>query len=160
MARLDMVGNTTKALTKGFAIATAVIAAVALHRSYIDTVAVKDPDILTKGIQVNLPEIFIGLLIGGAVPFLFSSFAIRAVSRAAVLLVEEVRRQFREIPGIMEYRVWAKRASRITRAAWRFRLPRHRRNFWDLACWRFSHRCCAASGLDRTRWVDSSPVVS
>ena len=103
VARLDMVGNTTKALTKGFAIATAVIAAVALYRSYIDTVAVKDPDILVKGIQVNLPEIFIGLLIGGAVPFLFSSFAIRAVSRAAVLLVEEVRRQFREIPGIMEY---------------------------------------------------------
>lgn len=103
VARLDMVGNTTKALTKGFAIATAVIAAVALYRSYIDTVAVKDPDILVRGIQVNLPEIFIGLLIGGAVPFLFSSFAIRAVSRAAVLLVEEVRRQFREIPGIMEY---------------------------------------------------------
>ncbi|MBL0062846.1 MAG: sodium/proton-translocating pyrophosphatase [bacterium] len=103
VARLDMVGNTTKALTKGFAIATAVIAAVALYRSYIDTVAVKDAEILTKGIQVNLPEIFIGLLIGGAVPFLFSSFAIRAVSRAAVLLVEEVRRQFREIPGIMEY---------------------------------------------------------
>lgn len=104
VARLDMVGNTTKALTKGFAIATAVIAAVALYRSYIDTVAVQDPDILNKGIQVNLPEIFIGLLIGGAVPFLFSSFAIRAVSRAAVLLVEEVRRQFREIPGIMEYK--------------------------------------------------------
>jgi len=104
VARLDMVGNTTKALTKGFAIATAVIAAVALYRSYIDTVAVKDSKILEMGIQVNLPEIFIGLLIGGAVPFLFSSFAIRAVSRAAVLLVEEVRRQFREIPGIMEYK--------------------------------------------------------
>ena len=103
VSRLDMVGNTTKALTKGFAIATAVIAAVSLYRSYIDTVAVRDAEILIKNIQVNLPNVFIGLLIGGAVPFLFSSFAIRAVSRAAVLLVEEVRRQFRTIPGIWEY---------------------------------------------------------
>lgn len=103
VARLDMVGNTTKALTKGFAIATAVIAAVALYRSFLDTVAVKDPSILVKNIQVNLPDVFIGLLIGGAVPFLFSSFAIRAVSRAAVQLVEEVRHQFKTIPGIWEY---------------------------------------------------------
>ncbi|RPH93844.1 sodium-translocating pyrophosphatase [candidate division KSB1 bacterium] len=103
VSRLDMVGNTTKALTKGFAIATAVIAAVSLYRSFLDTVAVRDAEILVKNIQVNLPDVFIGLLIGGAVPFLFSSFAIRAVSRAAVLLVEEVRRQFRTIPGIWEY---------------------------------------------------------
>ena len=101
--RLDMVGNTTKALTKGFAIATAVIAAVALYRSFLDTVASKDPTILVRNIQVNLPDVFVGLLIGGAVPFLFSSFAIRAVSRAAMQLVEEVRRQFRTIPGIWEY---------------------------------------------------------
>ncbi|MDD5088045.1 MAG: sodium-translocating pyrophosphatase, partial [bacterium] len=104
VSRLDMVGNTTKALTKGFAIATAVIAAVSLYRSFIDTVAVRDAGILVKNIQVNLPDVFIGLLIGGAVPFLFSSFAIRAVSRAAILLVEEVRRQFRTIPGIWEYK--------------------------------------------------------
>jgi len=119
VARLDMVGNTTKALTKGFAIATAVIAAVALYRSFLDTVAGAQlaaaakglPDMLVNGkaailvnnIQVNLPDVFVGLLIGGAVPFLFSSFAIRAVSRAAVQLVEEVRRQFRTIPGIWEY---------------------------------------------------------
>ncbi len=105
VARLDMVGNTTKALTKGFAIATAVIAAVVAvplvprHRW-----RVKDRGrFSTRNIQVNLPDVFIGLLIGGAVPFLFSSFAIRAVSRAAVQLVEEVRRQFRTIPGIWEY---------------------------------------------------------
>ena len=115
VARLDMVGNTTKALTKGFAIATAVIAAVALYRSFLDTVAnaqigqgifapgTHQAEILVRNIQVNLPDVFVGLLIGGAVPFLFSSFAIRAVSRAAVQLVEEVRRQFRTIPGIWEY---------------------------------------------------------
>lgn len=97
VAKLDAVGNTTKALTKGFAIATAVIAAIALFRSFVD-----EAGLIEIGIQVNLPQVFIGLLIGGAVPFLFSSFAIRAVSRAAGLLVEEVRRQFKEIPGIME----------------------------------------------------------
>jgi K(+)-stimulated pyrophosphate-energized sodium pump len=97
VARLDAVGNTTKALTKGFAIATAVLAATSLFGSFIE-----DAGLAAKGIQLNLPLVFIGLLIGGAVPFLFSSFAIRAVSRAAGLLVEEVRRQFREIPGIME----------------------------------------------------------
>ncbi len=103
VARLDMIGNTTKALTKGFAIATAVIAAVALYRSFIDTVAVKDPSTLIKNIPINMPDVFVGLLIGGAVPFLFSSMAIRAVSRAAVQLVEEVRHQFRTIPGIWTY---------------------------------------------------------
>jgi K(+)-stimulated pyrophosphate-energized sodium pump len=97
VARLDAVGNTTKALTKGFAIATAVLAATSLFGSFV-----QDAGLVAHGIQVNLPLVFIGLLIGGAVPFLFSSFAIRAVSRAAGLLVEEVRRQFREIPGIME----------------------------------------------------------
>ena len=99
VAKLDAVGNTTKALTKGLAIATAVLAAVALFRSFID-----EAHLIGTGIQVNLPEVFIGMLIGGAVPFLFSSFAIQAVSRAAFLLVEEVRRQFREKPGIMEFK--------------------------------------------------------
>jgi len=99
VAKLDAVGNTTKALTKGLAIATAVIAAVSLFRSFID-----EARLFETGVQVNLPEVFIGFLIGGAVPFLFSSFAIQAVSRAAFLLVEEVRRQFREKPGIMEFK--------------------------------------------------------
>jgi len=97
VARLDAVGNTTKALTKGFAIATAVLAATALFASFTN-----EGGLIGKGIQLDLPPVFIGLLVGGAVPFLFSSFAIRAVGRAAGLLVEEVRRQFREIPGIME----------------------------------------------------------
>jgi K(+)-stimulated pyrophosphate-energized sodium pump len=91
------VGNVTKALTKGFAIATAVIAAVSLFKSFVDDVGLE-----LIGIPVNHPIVFVGFLIGGAVPFLFSSFAINAVARAAAEVVEEVRRQFREIPGIME----------------------------------------------------------
>ncbi|MCL5104363.1 MAG: sodium-translocating pyrophosphatase [Armatimonadetes bacterium] len=98
VAKLDAVGNTTKALTKGLAIATAVIAATALFRSYM-----ADVNLLEIGIRIDYTEVFIGLLIGGAVPFLFCSFAINAVSRAAFELVEEVRRQFREIKGIMDY---------------------------------------------------------
>jgi K(+)-stimulated pyrophosphate-energized sodium pump len=96
ITKLDAVGNTTKALTKGFAIATAVIAAIALFRSFIT-----EGGLQVIGIQINMPDVFIGLLIGGAVPFIFSSFLINAVSRAAFLVVEEVRRQFREIKGIM-----------------------------------------------------------
>ena len=96
--RLDMVGNTTKALTKGFAIATAVIAAVALFRSFME-----DAHLTTLHIQIDEPRVFVGALIGGAVPYLFSSFAINAVSRAAQLLIMEVRRQFRTMPGIMDF---------------------------------------------------------
>jgi K(+)-stimulated pyrophosphate-energized sodium pump len=94
---MDAIGNTTKALTKGLAIATAVIAAVSLFRSFID-----EAHLGAIGVQINTPTVFVGLLIGGAVPFLFSSFAIKAVGRAAYQVVFEVRRQFREHPGIME----------------------------------------------------------
>jgi K(+)-stimulated pyrophosphate-energized sodium pump len=94
---MDAIGNTTKALTKGLAIATAVIAAVSLFRSFID-----EAHLGSLGVQLNSPTVFVGLLIGGAVPFLFSSFAIKAVGRAAYQVVFEVRRQFREHPGIME----------------------------------------------------------
>ncbi|HTW88726.1 MAG TPA: sodium-translocating pyrophosphatase [Candidatus Binataceae bacterium] len=94
---MDAIGNTTKALTKGLAIASAVIAAISLFRSFID-----EAHLGALGVQVNAPTVFVGLLIGGAVPFLFSSFAIKAVSRAAYQVVFEVRRQFREHPGIME----------------------------------------------------------
>jgi K(+)-stimulated pyrophosphate-energized sodium pump len=94
---MDAIGNTTKALTKGLAIATAVIAAVSLFRSFID-----EAHLGMLGVQLNMPTVFVGLMIGGAVPFLFSSFAIKAVSRAAFQVVFEVRRQFREHPGIME----------------------------------------------------------
>jgi K(+)-stimulated pyrophosphate-energized sodium pump len=96
VSKLDSAGNTTKALTKGFAIATAVIAAVALFRSFMT-----DANLSPAAFSLADPKVFIGLLIGGAAPFLFCSFAIQAVSRAAFELVNEVRRQFREIPGIM-----------------------------------------------------------
>ena len=97
VSKLDSAGNTTKALTKGFAIATAVIAAVALFQGFVS-----DAGLTPADFSLVQPRVFIGLLIGGAAPFLFCSFAINAVSRAAFQLVEEVRRQFREIPGIME----------------------------------------------------------
>jgi K(+)-stimulated pyrophosphate-energized sodium pump len=101
MADLDSVGNTTKAITKGIAIGSAVIAAVALFGAFITDVTKIDPEALASGIRVSVPTVFIGLLIGGALPWLFSSLSIRAVSRAAEKMVAEVRRQFK-IPGILE----------------------------------------------------------
>ncbi len=94
--RLDAAGNTTKALTKGFAIATAVVAAVALFHSYIEAA-----QLTTAQMPLELPHIFIGLLIGGAAPFLFCAFLINAVGRASFELIGEVRRQFRSDAGIM-----------------------------------------------------------
>ena len=96
VSRLDAAGNTTKALTKGFAIATAVVAAVALFHSYLEGAKLAE-----IGLRLDVPEIFLGLLIGAAAPFLFSAFAIDAVGRASFDLIAEVRRQFREDPGIM-----------------------------------------------------------
>jgi len=111
MVSLDAVGNTTKAITKGVAIGSAVIASVALFASFIETIGQQIPSLHATGaklfsaIQINVanPTTFIGLLIGGSVAFLFSSLAIRAVGRSAGTVVLEVRRQFREHPGIMDY---------------------------------------------------------
>ncbi len=105
LSELDAVGNTTKAITKGIAIATAVLAATALFGSYTGAirealVAAGESSSFTA--QVFSPDILVGLLIGAAVVFLFSGLAINAVGRAAGAVVFEVRRQFREIPGIME----------------------------------------------------------
>jgi K(+)-stimulated pyrophosphate-energized sodium pump len=112
MADLDAVGNTTKAITKGVAIGSAVIAAVSLFGSFLTDVTnvqaqmgiAENLRLLATGIRVSQPVVFIGLLIGGAVPCLFSSLTIDAVAKAASLIVDEVRRQFR-IPGLMEGRV-------------------------------------------------------
>lgn len=95
MADLDAVGNTTKAITKGIAIGSAVIAAVSLFGSFITDVSRVDPTALANGIRISMPQVFVGMLVGGAIPWLFSSFAIQAVSRAASLIIQEVRRQFR-----------------------------------------------------------------
>jgi K(+)-stimulated pyrophosphate-energized sodium pump len=103
MADLDAVGNTTKAITKGIAIGSAVIAAVSLFGSFITDVSRVDPTALTAGIRVSMPQVFVGMLIGGAIPWLFSSFAIQAVSRAASLIIIEARRQFRL--GVLEGKV-------------------------------------------------------
>ena len=109
MVSLDAVGNTTKAVTKGFAIGSAVIAAVALFASYIETIASElglkgadglplEGDAIFTAIetQINVADVktFIGLLIGGSVAFMFSALAIRAVSRTAGVVVQEVRKQF------------------------------------------------------------------
>jgi K(+)-stimulated pyrophosphate-energized sodium pump len=111
MVSLDAVGNTTKAVTKGFAIGSAVIAAVALFASFIETIAAErgieavgqalfsHPNV---AINVADPGTFIGLLVGGSIAFLFSSLAIKAVGRSASVVVLEVRRQFATKPGIMQ----------------------------------------------------------
>ena len=116
LTELDAVGNTTKAITKGIAIATAVLAATALFGSYSDawqsarrrssTAARSGPAERVRRCRPSTcvvnPNVLVGLLIGAAVVFLFSGLAINAVARAAGAVVFEVRRQFREIPGIMD----------------------------------------------------------
>ena len=111
LTELDAVGNTTKAITKGIAIATAVLAATALFGSYRDaiTTALAEAgagaaDIGTAfAFEVFAPNTLVGVIIGAAVVFMFSGLAINAVTRAAGAIVFEVRRQFREHPGIMDY---------------------------------------------------------
>jgi K(+)-stimulated pyrophosphate-energized sodium pump len=93
--RLDALGNTTAAIGKGFAIGSAALTALALFTAYSQTVGL-------AVIDIQKPTTVIGLLVGGALPFLFAALTMRAVGRSAFDMVEEVRRQFREIPGLME----------------------------------------------------------
>ena len=92
---LDAVGNTTAATGKGFAIASAALTALALFAAFVGVAGI-------SGIDIYKAKVLASLFVGGMIPFLFSSLAIRAVGEAAMAMVEEVRRQFREIPGIME----------------------------------------------------------
>jgi len=112
LTELDAVGNTTKAVTKGIAIATAVLAATALFGSYADAVstslrevgqAIEESDVVAAMLEYSIisPVTLVGVILGGATVFLFSGLAIDAVTRAAGAIVFEVRRQFRENPGIM-----------------------------------------------------------
>lgn len=95
--KLDAVGNTTKAVTKGYAIASAAIAALALFSDYLHKIG-----IAAEEFSLFNPLVLVGLLIGGLLPFIFSSVMMRAVGKGAFKVVEEVRRQFKEIPGIWE----------------------------------------------------------
>jgi K(+)-stimulated pyrophosphate-energized sodium pump len=104
LTRLDAVGNTTKAITKGIAIATAVLAATALFgafRTQVETAL--GPLARTFSLSIDQPNVLFGLIIGAAVVFFFSGLAIMAVGRAAGRVVYEVRQQFRDHPGIMDY---------------------------------------------------------
>ncbi len=118
MADLDAVGNTTKAITKGVAIGSAVIAAVSLFGSFLTDVTKVEvversrtatarhalpANLLDTGIRVDIPQVFVGMLLGAALPWMFSGLAINAVNRAARLMVNEVRRQFRL--GVLEGKV-------------------------------------------------------
>ena len=98
--RLDAVGNTTKALTKGYAIGSAALAAFLLFSAYLDEVAHYGHPL--EVVNIAKPEVFVGGLLGAMLVFLFSSFAIRAVGKAAYYVINEVRRQFKENPGILQ----------------------------------------------------------
>ncbi len=99
--QLDAVGNTTKALTKGYAVASASLAAFLLFSAYLDEVQRFSDDTISRVVNLAEPKVFVGALIGAALVYVFSSFAMSAVGRAATDMIEEVRRQFRADPGIM-----------------------------------------------------------
>ncbi|MDR1300411.1 MAG: sodium-translocating pyrophosphatase [Candidatus Nomurabacteria bacterium] len=99
---LDAVGNTTKAVTKGYAIGSAALGALALFADYYEKMIAGNTSGVEIDLAINNPVILVGLLIGGLLPFAFTSVTMRAVSKAAMGVVNEVRRQFKEIPGILK----------------------------------------------------------
>ncbi len=96
---LDELGNTTAAIGKGFAIGAAALAALAIIAAYVETISAANPDF---SLHLGAPDVLIGLFIGGLIPFLIASITMTAVGDAAMEMIQEIRRQFREIPGLLE----------------------------------------------------------
>ena len=96
---LDELGNTTAAIGKGFAIGAAALAALAIIAAFVETISASDP---TFSLHIGDPDVLIGLFIGGMIPFLIASITMTAVGDAAMDMIQEIRRQFREIPGLLE----------------------------------------------------------
>jgi K(+)-stimulated pyrophosphate-energized sodium pump len=96
---LDELGNTTAAIGKGFAIGAAALAALAIISAYVETISFSDPSFT---LHIGDPQVLIGLFIGGMIPFLIASITMTAVGDAAMEMIQEIRRQFREIPGLLE----------------------------------------------------------
>ncbi|HAD08503.1 MAG TPA: sodium-translocating pyrophosphatase, partial [Porticoccaceae bacterium] len=96
---LDELGNTTAAIGKGFAIGAAALAALAIIAAYVETILVNNPDFT---LELSDPQVLVGMFIGGAIPFLIASITMTAVGDAAFDMIREIRRQFKEIPGLLE----------------------------------------------------------
>ena len=98
--KLDAVGNTTAAIGKGFAIGSAALTALALFAAFITSYNVANPENLLTGIDITMPKVMAALFVGAMLPFLFSALSMQAVGRAAMKMIEEVRRQFKDIPEL------------------------------------------------------------